>query len=486
MDKSIDEKWSYYFCYDDMRVVPSLLAKAELLGNSRGWSVSLSGYSEYENAGKAAALPEPAQRVSFYAGQVFLDVSFRGSSAEYAGVFGNIAGLVRSFAASFGDLSGFESVEATHPNIRFRVEYFKISDAENIIDATADKPRTIDRLAIKAMELTENLSPGHPSTVFPNDFEEEAQYKWISPTGRTAFVADEHGNSIAVPGPYVVNKAMPWATQMPQFPTGYDRERFLSEPMPQTPFSGFYAPYTTARAGSMPRDATNGLAFAGNASTFGTHAEPQTVDTMKIAQGQDCRTTIMLRNIPNRMTCHELKHVLDQSSHGRYDFSYLRIDFKKGTNVGYAFVNFANPVDIIPFVSMWYGVPWQPHGKRQVELSYATVQGYDCLVEKFRNSAVMSEAPDYRPKLWYTVDTAPSPELIGQEAPFPPSNNASKRQRSHDNAGQIGLYTPNSGNHGRDRGRHSHFDRGTPAQLQEEAMFYGQATQAIKFAQPWY
>ena len=33
------------------------------------------------------------------------------------------------------------------------------------------------------------------------------------------------------------------------------------------------------------------------------------------------------------------------------------------------------------------------------EISYATIQGKDCLVQKFRNSSVMLEAPHYRSKV---------------------------------------------------------------------------------------
>merc|ERR1719160_1935027 len=56
------------------------------------------------------------------------------------------------------------------------------------------------------------------------------------------------------------------------------------------------------------------------------------------------RTTLMLRNIPNDYNFHMLKELLDSFGfRGQYDFLYLPVDFRKGANIGYAFVNAVNP-----------------------------------------------------------------------------------------------------------------------------------------------
>ncbi|KAI1818801.1 RNA recognition motif 2-domain-containing protein [Poronia punctata] len=194
------------------------------------------------------------------------------------------------------------------------------------------------------------------------------------------------------------------------------------------------------------------------------------VDVSRIREGTDVRTTIMLRNIPNKVDQAMLKRIVDESSWGKYDFMYLRIDFANDCNVGYAFINFVDPLDIIDFVAARGNQRWNCFKSDKVaEISYATIQGKDCLVQKFRNSSVMLEAPHYRPKLYYTLN-GPCPELAGQEEAFPGPDNQSKMKRSCENAEHVGLFTPNAGQHFRDeqRRRRSQFDRGTRMAEAEE------------------
>ncbi|KAI8180266.1 hypothetical protein K4K51_002826 [Colletotrichum sp. SAR 10_75] len=234
------------------------------------------------------------------------------------------------------------------------------------------------------------------------------------------------------------------------------------------------------------------------------------VDVNRIREGMDVRTTIMLRNIPNKVDQAMLKRIVDESSWGKYDFMYLRIDFANDCNVGYAFINFVDPLDIVDFVNTRGNQRWNCFKSDKVaEISYASessrlwvamsnpaanqtreaIQGKDCLVQKFRNSSVMLEAAHYRPKvrlcillrwkvlliitqLFYTSN-GPIPELAGEEEPFPQPDNQSKMKRSCENAEHVGLFTPNAGQHFRDeqRRRRSQYDRGTRLAALEEHDF---------------
>ncbi|KAI0127893.1 RNA recognition motif 2-domain-containing protein [Xylariales sp. AK1849] len=221
--------------------------------------------------------------------------------------------------------------------------------------------------------------------------------------------------------------------------------------------------YMTPRQFAYPRhDSRRQNAMRVHRSPYHHHnvsGQHNHVDVNRIREGIDVRTTIMLRNIPNKVDQAMLKRIVDESSWAKYDFMYLRIDFANDCNVGYAFINFVDPLDIIDFVNKRGNQRWNCFKSDKVaEISYATIQGKDCLVQKFRNSS-----------LYYTSN-GPVPEHSGHEEPFPEPDNQSKMKRSCENAEHVGLFTPNAGQHLRDeqRRRRSQYDRGTRLAALEE------------------
>jgi len=50
---------------------------------------------------------------------------------------------------------------------------------------------------------------------------------------------------------------------------------------------------------------------------------------------------------------------------------------------------------------------------KAAEISYATIQGREALIQKFRNSSVMQETPFCRPRLFYTGFDPEVPQLVG-------------------------------------------------------------------------
>ncbi|KAF4767279.1 hypothetical protein HAV15_009254 [Penicillium sp. str.  len=158
----------------------------------------------------------------------------------------------------------------------------------------------------------------------------------------------------------------------------------------------------------------------------------------RIREGVDVRSTVMIRNIPNKITSDQLKSILDESSYGKYDFLYLRMDFTHRCNVGYAFMNFGDPIDIVNLVHSREGKTWPDClSEKRAEISYATLQGKEALVNKFRNSNVMTRPHEERPRLFH-IDGP----RAGTEAAFPGPNDASKLRRSVASTTQQGLFAP--------------------------------------------
>ena len=198
----------------------------------------------------------------------------------------------------------------------------------------------------------------------------------------------------------------------------------------------------------------------------------------------------MLRNIPNSIKQFDLIKLLNDVVPGTFDFVYLRIDFQNSCNVGYGFINFVRADYILRFIEH---VPYRrwANSAKMAEIKYATIQGVDALISKFRNSAVMQQAPSAQPKLFYSVhDTTPfGLDMVGHERPFPSYDNSFKLNQSMQNVssigtcsptrlssvvwliGQEGLYSPRrhrSAVTSPNRTRRGHYDRGTTYDLHEQ------------------
>merc|ERR1711988_1642203 len=114
------------------------------------------------------------------------------------------------------------------------------------------------------------------------------------------------------------------------------------------------------------------------------------LDYNRIAMGIDRRTTIMIRNIPNKYSQQLLLNEINTNYVGCYDFFYLPIDFKNKCNVGYAFINFMDPLHILEFFKEFNGTRWRNFNSEKVcSLSYARIQGKQAMIARFQNSSLL-------------------------------------------------------------------------------------------------
>jgi len=106
--------------------------------------------------------------------------------------------------------------------------------------------------------------------------------------------------------------------------------------------------------------------------------------------GSDQRTTVMIKNIPNKYTQKLLIEAIDKNNKGSYNFFYLPIDFKNKCNVGYAFINFKTATGLLEFYKEFNGKKWNKFNSEKIcSITYGRVQGFKGLVEHFRTSNVM-------------------------------------------------------------------------------------------------
>ncbi|KAL9369713.1 hypothetical protein Peur_040912 [Populus x canadensis] len=147
------------------------------------------------------------------------------------------------------------------------------------------------------------------------------------------------------------------------------------------------------------------------------------LDIDRILRGEDNRTTLMIKNIPNKYTSKMLLVAIDEHHKGSYNFIYLPIDFKNKCNVGYAFINMIDPSQIIPFYQAFNGKKWEKFNSEKVALlAYARIQGKAALIAHFQNSSLMNEDKRCRPILFNT--DGPN---AGDQVPFPMGVNVRTR-----------------------------------------------------------
>uniref|UniRef100_A0A7N0SXD0 RRM domain-containing protein n=1 Tax=Kalanchoe fedtschenkoi TaxID=63787 RepID=A0A7N0SXD0_KALFE len=127
------------------------------------------------------------------------------------------------------------------------------------------------------------------------------------------------------------------------------------------------------------------------------------LDLEKIISGEDTRTTLMIKNIPNKYTSKMLLAAIDENHRGTYDFLYLPIDFKNKCNVGYAFINMISPSNIVSFYQAFNGKRWEKFNSEKVaSLAYGRIQGKAALILHFQNSSLMNEDKRCRPILFHS------------------------------------------------------------------------------------
>jgi RNA recognition motif-containing protein len=123
------------------------------------------------------------------------------------------------------------------------------------------------------------------------------------------------------------------------------------------------------------------------------------------AAARDCRTTLVVKNLPLACTHNELRRILDEVGlGGSYNFIYVPFDFKKSVVLRYGFVNFEGHEQAVKAMSILDGVSdWTVDGEKGFEVEWGDAQqSLQANIERYRNSPLMHDGvPDeYRPVIF--------------------------------------------------------------------------------------
>lgn len=103
------------------------------------------------------------------------------------------------------------------------------------------------------------------------------------------------------------------------------------------------------------------------------------ISPMKIILGEETRTTILIRNIPNNYLPKELLNELlsNEELKNKFNFFYLPLNRKTNKNYGFSIINFTNPFHVILFYEMY---------QKKKFLKFITEKGFELNYIAYKNS----------------------------------------------------------------------------------------------------
>ena len=108
------------------------------------------------------------------------------------------------------------------------------------------------------------------------------------------------------------------------------------------------------------------------------------IDIIKIIKQEDQRTTLMIKNIPNKFTKDHFLSIFNKKFEGKFNLFLLPTDIKEKKNYGYAFINFINNFYIINFYYSFNGKKWENTNSVKIcELVYSKIQGITKMIKHY-------------------------------------------------------------------------------------------------------
>ena len=113
------------------------------------------------------------------------------------------------------------------------------------------------------------------------------------------------------------------------------------------------------------------------------------IDLKRIIYLEDRRTTLMIKNIPNKFNRDLLLNIINQNFKSAYDLFILPTDANRYKNFGYSFINFTCSYYIPYFYFLFHRKKWSSTNSKKVcEITYSKIQGRNHLLSHYANKMI--------------------------------------------------------------------------------------------------
>ena len=113
------------------------------------------------------------------------------------------------------------------------------------------------------------------------------------------------------------------------------------------------------------------------------------IDIKRIIHLEDRRTTLMIKNIPNKFKKDLLLNIINQNFKTAYDLFILPTDSHKYKNFGYSFINFTCSYYIPYFYFLFHKKKWSSTNSQKIcEITYSKIQGRNNLLSHYAKNII--------------------------------------------------------------------------------------------------
>lgn len=111
------------------------------------------------------------------------------------------------------------------------------------------------------------------------------------------------------------------------------------------------------------------------------------INLQNIKEKKDGRTTVMIKNIPNRFEFKQIRQLLEPNFHLMYDIICMPNDKNTKKNYGFAFINFVDVECVAKFFEQMNGKEWENTNSPKIcEVLYSKIQGKCNLIHHYRKA----------------------------------------------------------------------------------------------------